>query len=660
MTIMKVVTIMDRLFLSILNMSLTGAFVILAICLIRLPLKRVPKIISYCLWIVAGFRLIIPFSIESSFSLIPFRARSIPTNIASQTIPQFDSGITAVDNFVNNTAALITPPVAPPIAPEVYISGAANPGMSLVTLGAYIWLLGAVVMLIYGVVSYMILKRKLRGSTLIENNIYEAENIKSPFVLGIIRPEIFLPTGLSADEYEYIVLHEQVHIRRRDHVVKFAAYFILALHWFNPLAWVAFLMMSADMEMSCDERVLKELKPEVKAEYSRSLVAFTAKRQIIGTSPLAFGEGGMKERVKNVLKFKKHSRIAVAIAAVLVVALSIGLTMNRAAPDVHHVEDPGIERPDEAQTNPFINNDDVEVEVDGGVVPLDDILPPVIDGVPPVSYEPIDNIATEPMSLPQPDLAQWSWSPSLLSDVGTLLHSRPPGGGWVLSHTTRGQPSRVTGIHHPNNVLINYWAWHGSWGYEEEAVLLESTQLLFDYFGELREVIFQIFVREVDESGNLTIISGELTATRDAFSDTGQWCLEDRYSREIGDGFYLDSMGRLIFQWMPEGYDFDTVYTFVDSLPLPDSNWHFISLSIGDTFLEYGSHVYSMAISYNVSSDGSLWWLTSAAEEVLMANAAQMFEHFEDLLIIYFSMFIRNNSGDTEEHFLTVHRENIA
>ena len=309
---------MDKLFLTIVNMSLTGAFVIAAICLVRLPLKKAPKIISYCLWAVAGFRLVFPFSIESVFSLLPFKAQTIPSDLAIQTVPRIDSGVAIVDNIIS--ASLPTPA----------LGASVNPLQIWITIGAFVWFTGVAIMLIYGVVSYVILKRKLQNSVCTEANIYEVENIKSPFVLGIFGPKIYLPIGLSMPERGYIVLHERTHIRRRDHIVKFAAYFVLCLHWFNPLAWAAFLLMGVDMEMSCDERVLKEIGGETKKDYSLSLLSFATERRIIGGSPLAFGEGGLKERIKNILNFKKPSRIIIIAAVTLVAALSVGLALNRA------------------------------------------------------------------------------------------------------------------------------------------------------------------------------------------------------------------------------------------------------------------------------------------------------------------------------------------
>ncbi|NLO48225.1 MAG: DUF4825 domain-containing protein [Clostridiales bacterium] len=291
----------------------------MAICLARLPLKKAPKIITYCLWTVAGFRLVFPFSIESVFGLIPFKAQTIPADIALQQVPRIDSGIP----FVNNAVSSILPAATP--------AASVNPLQIWTTIGAFVWLIGGAVMLIYGIVSFVILKRKMREAVHIEANIYEAENIQSPFVLGVFKPKIYLPASLSSQERSYILLHEQTHIRRHDHIVKFAAYFILCLHWFNPLAWVAFLLMGVDMELSCDERVLKQMGGEIKRDYSLSLLSLATERRIIGGSPLAFGEGSVKERIKNVLNFKKPSRVIIAAAVALAAVLSVGFAVNKAA-----------------------------------------------------------------------------------------------------------------------------------------------------------------------------------------------------------------------------------------------------------------------------------------------------------------------------------------
>ena len=325
---------MDKLFLAILNMSFTGAFVVAAICFARLLLAKAPKIISYCLWAVAWFRLAVPFSIESVFSLIPFKAQTISPDIVMQSAPRIDSGIPVVNNAVSSVLA------SQPTDAAVYI----NPFQVLTTIGSWVWIAGAVVMLVLGVVFYLRLKHKMGSAIRVEGNIYETDGIQSPFVLGVYKPKIYLPLDLSGQEREYIILHEQTHIKRYDNIIKFAAYFILCLHWFNPLAWAAFLLMGMDMEMSCDERVLKELGGELKKNYSMSLLSLAADRRVISGSAIAFGETGVKKRIKNVLKFRKSSRITVALAIVFVTLLSLGLASNRASTgDIYAMQTLGAE-----------------------------------------------------------------------------------------------------------------------------------------------------------------------------------------------------------------------------------------------------------------------------------------------------------------------------
>ena len=293
---------MSSLFITVLNMSLTGAFVITTICIARLVLKKAPKIVSYSLWAVAGFRLVFPFSIESVFSLMPFDAQLISPYAAMQ--------------------------------PMQYASESANPLQIWMALGLFAWLAGVAIMLFYGAISFVILKRKLKEASHIEANIFESEIIKTPFVLGIFFPKIYLPAYLTAQEHKFILLHEQIHIKRRDNIVKAFAYFILCLHWFNPAVWLGFLLMSMDMEMSCDECVLKEFGNEIKKGYSMTLLSLATERHTIGGSLLAFGDGNTDARIKNIVSLKKQSPLVLSIVMMLAFTLSMGLGVNRVSADI--------------------------------------------------------------------------------------------------------------------------------------------------------------------------------------------------------------------------------------------------------------------------------------------------------------------------------------
>jgi len=343
----------ESLFISVLNMSLTASYVILAVILVRLILRKSPKAISYALWAAVGFRLSIPLTIESIFSLIPFRPQPIPQVAALGEHVSFGASagaaLKAIGDAVNGGLGTITVYLGRtsdgyPITTEAYHSGV------WLMFGSYLWIIGLAVLLIYSAVSIFMLNRRLRSAVPIDGRIYEAGNIKTPFVLGLFRPKIYIPAGLSEDEKSYIILHEQAHIRRFDHLVKIAAFFILCVHWFNPLVWVAFLLMSSDMEMACDERVIKEMGSKIKQAYSTSLLSMATGRRMINGSPLAFGEGNLKGRIKNILNFKRPATWAMVASIVLIAALIIGFSLNR----------PSSNEPSEQDNNMQLTLDDVK------------------------------------------------------------------------------------------------------------------------------------------------------------------------------------------------------------------------------------------------------------------------------------------------------------
>lgn len=308
---------MDELFLTVLNMSLTSSYVIVFVIIIRLLLKRFPKVYSYVLWLPVLFRLICPFSFDSIFSLIP-RDVNIPQDIAYSPKPEINSGIAAIDSAINNVL---------PSAPVNQIASA-NPMQIWLAIGGAVWLIGIAMLLIYSVFTTVKLYRKLKNANHIEDNIYNIDGFKTPFVFGIVNPKIYLPAHLSESEKSYVLLHEQTHIKRLDQIVKLIFFIVTCIHWFNPLVWITFYLMGEDMELSCDEKVVKQMGSNIKKEYSSSLLSMSTRRKILGGSPIAFGENNTKGRIKNVLNYKKPALWATVISIVIVLAVGIGLMSN--------------------------------------------------------------------------------------------------------------------------------------------------------------------------------------------------------------------------------------------------------------------------------------------------------------------------------------------
>ncbi len=309
---------MSELFLIVFKMSLTASYVILFVIFVRLLLNKAPKVISYALWGVVAFRLIVPFSFESMFSLMPrnSNAVSIPHDIVYKQSLKIDRGTEVADSFVTR------------LFPSPAVKASMNPPQIYIEIGAYIWFFGVTILLVYSLVSVLSLKRQLKDAQLIEKNIFEAKNLKTPFVLGLVNPRIYLPVGLSKEQQNYIIMHEQAHIHRKDNIIKILAFVIVSIHWFNPLVWIAFMLMSTDMELSCDEKVLKAMDDEMKKPYANSLLSLAVGKHILNGSPLAFGEGNVKRRIKNVLSYKKPKVWVILFSIIIVTAIGIGLVTN--------------------------------------------------------------------------------------------------------------------------------------------------------------------------------------------------------------------------------------------------------------------------------------------------------------------------------------------
>ncbi len=284
---------LEKVFLQVLNMSFTASIVIAFVLIVRILLQKAPKAFSYALWPVVLFRLICPFSFESMFSLLPTKANPISQDIVYMQVPKIDTGIGIINHSVNV--------ILPASTPQASI----NPLQIEILICSQIWLLGVAVLLVYNLTALLRLKKQLQDATLCQNHIFISPRIDTAFVMGIFSPRIYLPSILNGAEQNYILLHEQTHIKRFDHIVKLISFMVLCVHWFNPIVWAAFFLSGKDMEMSCDEAVIKRLGNDVKKDYSASLLTLATGRRIVGSTPLAFGEGDTKGRVKNVLNYKK-------------------------------------------------------------------------------------------------------------------------------------------------------------------------------------------------------------------------------------------------------------------------------------------------------------------------------------------------------------------
>lgn len=311
---------MSELLIEILNMSLNASCVALIVMLIRLALRKAPKIFSYTLWAVVFFRLVCPFTIQLPVSAVPVQPQTIPQDIIYSEIPSIQSGVPVVDNAVNAVIERSLPPTS-------FVSSV-NPVQIALEIGAYLWLAGTLTLLLYGIISYLHLKKRVITAIRIHDNIYETDLIKTPFVLGFVCPKIYVPIGLGEKELEYVVAHERIHIKRLDYLIKPFAFLVACTHWFNPIVWVSYALMARDMELSADESVMKLSDVDIRGSYSNSLLALSAKKSGL-LSPLAFGETGVKERVKNVLRYKKPSFWVSVIAVAVVAVVSLSLVVSK-------------------------------------------------------------------------------------------------------------------------------------------------------------------------------------------------------------------------------------------------------------------------------------------------------------------------------------------
>ena len=309
---------MNEFFLKIINMSISASWLIFAVLILRLVLKKAPKWVNVLLWGIVAIRLICPFPFESALSLIP-SAETFPKKIISG--PSFDvqSGITPVDNRINDYLG------------DRYFEGVtvpANNGNTIMTILTIVWTIGILLLVAYTVISYWRLHREIDTAVRYKDNIFQSENVSSPFVLGLIKPRIYLPFKLDGQDMEHVVAHEQAHIRRKDHWWKPLGFLLLTIHWFNPLMWLAYVLLCRDIELACDEKVIKGLSNEQRADYTQALVDCSVNRRMIAACPLTFGEVGVKERVKSVMNYKKPAFWVIIIAVIVCVGVAVCFLTN--------------------------------------------------------------------------------------------------------------------------------------------------------------------------------------------------------------------------------------------------------------------------------------------------------------------------------------------
>ncbi len=309
---------MDDVFLKLVNLSISASWLILAVLVLRIVLKKAPKWVMPLLWGVVALRLVCLFSIESALSLIP-SAETIPSEIVTETREPV--------LYEQATLDIVTNPTLPSAA-EVPVGVSRQQAQVDFNIYSILWLAGMAALLVHALVSAGKLKRKLATAILLRDNIYESEFVDSPFVFGVVKPNIYLPMHMDEGTAAYVIAHEHAHLARRDHWWKVLGYLVLALHWFNPLVWVAYILFCRDIELACDEKVVRGLDGAARADYSQALLSCAAPKRAVAACPLAFGEGNIKTRVKSALHYKKPAFWVAAAAVLAVVIVAVCFLTN--------------------------------------------------------------------------------------------------------------------------------------------------------------------------------------------------------------------------------------------------------------------------------------------------------------------------------------------
>ncbi len=319
---------MTDIFIKLLNMSITASYLCLAVVFIRLIFKKMPKWISCVLWGMVGIRLVFPFSFESVLSLIP-SSETVPSDITLSKTPHITSGIHLLNSSVNSV-------ISEAFTPRPYES--ANPLQVIMFILAVLWLIGVAVMLIYALISYVIIKRRTNARIKVSEGYFLCDSIDTPFILGILKPKIYIPSFTDEKDLELIISHENAHIKRLDYLWKPLGFLLLSVHWFNPLIWLAYVLLCRDIEAACDEKVIKQLGTEIKKPYSETLIGCASPKRLIKACPLAFGETDTKSRIINILNYKKPALWIIISAIIISLALSVCFMTNPVGMGIEDIE----------------------------------------------------------------------------------------------------------------------------------------------------------------------------------------------------------------------------------------------------------------------------------------------------------------------------------
>lgn len=309
---------MTEIFLNLVNRSIAAGWIVAVVILLRLVLKKAPWWTKALLWGMAAVRLVCPISVKSMFSLLP-SAETIPKKILSGPDFAVQTGITPIDSRVNAYLG------------DRYFEGVSVPvgnGQQVMNVLAAVWVCGVLLMLLSAAVSYLRMQKRTAMAVRLRDNIFQSEYAGAPFVLGFIRPRIYIPFHMREQELQYVLAHEQAHIRCRDYWWKPLGFLLLAVYWFHPLLWLAYILFCWDIELACDEKVIGSLDHEGRADYTQALLNCSAGRRRSAVCPLAFGETGVKRRIKNVLHYKKPGFWVIAAAVLACLAVAVCFLTN--------------------------------------------------------------------------------------------------------------------------------------------------------------------------------------------------------------------------------------------------------------------------------------------------------------------------------------------